>query len=35
MDKLLYTKREETTGRGVDVSADDFQEGEDDGDLPF
>ena len=29
------SKREETTGRGVDVSADDFQEVEDDGDLPF
>ena len=29
------SKREEPTGRGVDVSADDFQEVEDDGDLPF
>lgn len=28
------SKREEPTGRGVDVSADDFQEVEDDGDLP-
>ena len=36
-DSLYFadSKREETTGRGVDVSADDFQEVEDDGDLPF
>lgn len=36
-DNLYFadSKREETTGRGVDVSADDFQEVEDDGDLPF
>ena len=29
------SKREDPPGRGVDVSADDFQEVEDDGDLPF
>ena len=36
-DSLYFadSKREETTGRVVDVSADDFQEVEDDGDLPF
>ena len=36
-DSLYFgdSKREEPTGRGVDVSADDFQEVEDDGDLPF
>lgn len=36
-DRIYFadSKREEPTGRGVDVSADDFQEVEDDGDLPF
>ena len=36
-DSLYFadSKREEPTGRGVDVSADDFQQVEDDGDLPF
>ena len=36
-DSLYFadSKREEATGRGVDVSVDDFQEVEDDGDLPF
>lgn len=36
-DSLYFadSKREEATRRGVDVSADDFQEVEDDGDLPF
>ena len=36
-DSLYFadSKREEATRRGVDVSADDFQEIEDDGDLPF
>ena len=35
-DRIYFadSKREEPTGRGVDVSADDFQEVEDDGDLP-
>ena len=36
-DRLYFadSKREEPTGRGVDVSADDFQVVEDVGDLPF
>lgn len=37
VDSIYFaeSKREETTGRSADVSVDDFQEVEDDGDLPF
>lgn len=37
VDSIYFaeSKREETTGRSADVSVDDFQEVEDDGDLTF